>query len=225
MTVSVFLVTRSHGPGWDDSRKLEEQRKWREHAEFMEGLARTASLSWEVFCSTLSMRCWSCARRARRMSTHGSQAIHGYARKSCEPQAFGNGRYGLGHSMDMIPKEHTSYRPWLDDVGWLTGVFLTSLCVPITEIRGYWNEAKEREQFMTQLRLADTRVILNVLDCGGFLHRLDGRRSPVSGDALHSSCISESRPRGCRNALDRARDESADPILRAQVKQGGTPVL
>ncbi len=40
MTVSVFLVTRSHGPGWDHSRKLEEQRKWREHAEFMEGLAR-----------------------------------------------------------------------------------------------------------------------------------------------------------------------------------------
>ncbi len=71
--------------------------------------------------------------------------------------------------MNMIPKEHTSYRPaTLDDVGWLTGVFLTSLRVPITEIRGYWNEAKEREQFMTQLRLADTRVILNDGTAAGF---------------------------------------------------------
>ena len=40
MTVNVFLVTRSHGPGWDGSRNLEEQREWQEHAEFMEALAR-----------------------------------------------------------------------------------------------------------------------------------------------------------------------------------------
>ncbi len=36
----LFLVTRSRGPRWDDSRSLEEQEEWRAHAEFMNALAR-----------------------------------------------------------------------------------------------------------------------------------------------------------------------------------------
>jgi hypothetical protein len=36
----LFLVTRSRGPRWDDSRPMEEQEGWRAHADFMNALAR-----------------------------------------------------------------------------------------------------------------------------------------------------------------------------------------
>jgi len=35
---SLFAVTRSHGPTWDESVPLEEQPAWAEHAAFMDGL-------------------------------------------------------------------------------------------------------------------------------------------------------------------------------------------
>jgi uncharacterized protein YciI len=34
----VFLVTRSRGPRWDDSRTMEEQEEWVAHAQFMNAL-------------------------------------------------------------------------------------------------------------------------------------------------------------------------------------------
>ena len=34
----LFLVTRSHGPRWNDSRPIEEQEEWPAHAEFMDNL-------------------------------------------------------------------------------------------------------------------------------------------------------------------------------------------
>jgi hypothetical protein len=34
----VFAVFRSRGPAWDDSRGLEEQARWTEHAAFMDAL-------------------------------------------------------------------------------------------------------------------------------------------------------------------------------------------
>jgi hypothetical protein len=34
----VFVVLRSRGPGWDDSKPLEGQAAWTEHAEFMDAL-------------------------------------------------------------------------------------------------------------------------------------------------------------------------------------------
>lgn len=37
---SHFAVVREHGPGWDQSRPLEHQHGWEEHARFMNGLAR-----------------------------------------------------------------------------------------------------------------------------------------------------------------------------------------
>jgi uncharacterized protein YciI len=38
MTTRPFAVTRSHGPAWDESRPLEEQKAWAEHAAFMDAL-------------------------------------------------------------------------------------------------------------------------------------------------------------------------------------------
>ena len=54
------------------------------------------------------------------------------------------------------------------DVGWLTDVFVTSLRDVITDIRGGWDEARERDQFLRQLRLPDTRVIVAQEDPAGF---------------------------------------------------------
>ncbi len=33
-----FLVTRSRGRNWDDSRRLEDHEEWRAHADFMNAL-------------------------------------------------------------------------------------------------------------------------------------------------------------------------------------------
>jgi uncharacterized protein YciI len=38
MAEQLFLVTRSRGPRWDDSRSLEQQSEWQAHAEFMDSL-------------------------------------------------------------------------------------------------------------------------------------------------------------------------------------------
>lgn len=40
MTQGLFLVTRSRGARWDDSRSMEEQEEWPAHAEFMNSLER-----------------------------------------------------------------------------------------------------------------------------------------------------------------------------------------
>jgi hypothetical protein len=34
----LFAVIRAHGPSWDDTRPLEEQALWDEHAQFMDEL-------------------------------------------------------------------------------------------------------------------------------------------------------------------------------------------
>ena len=34
-----FAVTRERGPAWNDSVPMREQKLWKEHAAFMEGLA------------------------------------------------------------------------------------------------------------------------------------------------------------------------------------------
>jgi uncharacterized protein YciI len=39
-STGLWLVTRSHGPRWNDARALEEQAEWKEHAEFMNELER-----------------------------------------------------------------------------------------------------------------------------------------------------------------------------------------
>ena len=38
MSHQLFLVTRTRGPRWNDSRSLEEQEGWRAHADFMNSL-------------------------------------------------------------------------------------------------------------------------------------------------------------------------------------------
>jgi ribosomal protein S18 acetylase RimI-like enzyme len=46
------------------------------------------------------------------------------------------------------------------DVGWLADTYLASLQVAIAGARGYWDESKERDQFLRQLRLADTELLI-----------------------------------------------------------------
>ena len=36
--MATFAVTLVHGPGWDDTREIREQREWGAHAAFMDGL-------------------------------------------------------------------------------------------------------------------------------------------------------------------------------------------
>jgi uncharacterized protein len=36
--MAFFAVTTVHGPNWDPSRKIREQKGWDEHAAFMDGL-------------------------------------------------------------------------------------------------------------------------------------------------------------------------------------------
>ncbi|HXP18136.1 MAG TPA: hypothetical protein VN840_00695 [Streptosporangiaceae bacterium] len=36
--MAYFAVTLVHGPGWDVSRQIREQKAWDEHAAFMDGL-------------------------------------------------------------------------------------------------------------------------------------------------------------------------------------------
>ena len=54
------------------------------------------------------------------------------------------------------------------EVGWLTDVFVTSLRDVITEIRGSWDEARERDQFTHQLRLPDTCIMVAQGEPAGF---------------------------------------------------------
>ncbi|MDQ6789673.1 MAG: hypothetical protein M3075_03270 [Candidatus Dormibacteraeota bacterium] len=37
--MTYFAVTRERGPAWDGSRSMPEQKKWAEHAAFMNALA------------------------------------------------------------------------------------------------------------------------------------------------------------------------------------------
>jgi uncharacterized protein YciI len=38
--VANFALTLVHGPGWDGSRPIRQQRAWDEHAAFMDGLVK-----------------------------------------------------------------------------------------------------------------------------------------------------------------------------------------
>jgi hypothetical protein len=41
--VANFALTLVHGPGWDASRPIREQRAWEEHGAFMDGLVADGS--------------------------------------------------------------------------------------------------------------------------------------------------------------------------------------
>jgi ribosomal protein S18 acetylase RimI-like enzyme len=58
-------------------------------------------------------------------------------------------------------EEQTSFRAAAtEDIGWLTDTYVVSLRESIAQARGYWDEARERAQFLSQLRLPDTRVFV-----------------------------------------------------------------
>src|SRR5215475_231960 len=42
--MATFAVTTEHGPGWDDSRPIREQRDWTAHADFMDGLVADGTI-------------------------------------------------------------------------------------------------------------------------------------------------------------------------------------
>src|SRR5215469_7605165 len=42
--MATFAVTTVHGPGWDDSRGIREQRDWTGHADFMDGLVADGTI-------------------------------------------------------------------------------------------------------------------------------------------------------------------------------------
>ena len=43
-TSANFALVLVHGPGWEPSRGVREQRRWTEHAEFMDGLVADGSI-------------------------------------------------------------------------------------------------------------------------------------------------------------------------------------
>src|SRR5262245_19629276 len=47
-----------------------------------------------------------------------------------------------------------------EDIAWLTNTYIVSMQSAIVGARGYWDEAKERDQFRNQLRLSDTTVLI-----------------------------------------------------------------
>jgi ribosomal protein S18 acetylase RimI-like enzyme len=47
-----------------------------------------------------------------------------------------------------------------DDITWLTDTYIAAMRGAITEQRGHWDHQKEHHQFLQQLRLADTFVML-----------------------------------------------------------------
>jgi uncharacterized protein YciI len=42
--MATFAVTLVHGPGWDDTRPIREQRDWPAHADFMDSLVADGTI-------------------------------------------------------------------------------------------------------------------------------------------------------------------------------------
>lgn len=58
----------------------------------------------------------------------------------------------------MAPRiDHRAAEP--DDIPWLTETYVVALRDAITEVRGGWDEHRERTQFVAQLRLPDTWIL------------------------------------------------------------------
>jgi ribosomal protein S18 acetylase RimI-like enzyme len=77
------------------------------------------------------------------------------------------------------------------DVAFLTDVFLRCMRVPITAARGGWNREKESKQFLEQLRLRETQVIVRgSLDVGFFMTAECGEDIE-----LHTICIAPEHQR------------------------------
>jgi ribosomal protein S18 acetylase RimI-like enzyme len=47
-----------------------------------------------------------------------------------------------------------------EDLNWLVDAYIASLRTAIADARGYWDETKERRQFLGQLRLSETSVVV-----------------------------------------------------------------
>jgi ribosomal protein S18 acetylase RimI-like enzyme len=83
-------------------------------------------------------------------------------------------------------------RPARDgDVSFLVDVFLRSMRAHIAAARGFWDEIKERSQFLEQLRLDRTRIIERDGMGIGFLMTLE-RGDDIE---LHTLCIAPEHQR------------------------------
>ncbi len=109
-----------------------------------------------------------------------------------------------------------NYRAALpDDVAWLADVFIGSLRDPITMARGEWNEERERAQFLRQLRLPDTAVILAETTPIGFYTAKHER----GGMFLHTLCISPGyQNKGYGTNVMRALAQRTSPIRMLVLK-------
>jgi ribosomal protein S18 acetylase RimI-like enzyme len=72
-----------------------------------------------------------------------------------------------------------------DDLAFLADLFLRAMRIHITTARGFWDDARERNQFLEQLQLHETRIIEYDSKDIGFLMALD-RGLDIE---LHTLCI------------------------------------
>src|SRR5271155_348777 len=87
-----------------------------------------------------------------------------------------------------------------DDLPFLADVFLRSMRVPITSARGFWDEAKERIQFLEQLQLPHTLIVEHNDVSVGFLMTIE-RGKDIE---LHTLCITpEHQGQGLASAVTR----------------------
>jgi ribosomal protein S18 acetylase RimI-like enzyme len=71
--------------------------------------------------------------------------------------------------MSVATGDVLSYRrATSEDVNWLVDAYIASLGTAIAEARGYWDETKERGQFLEQLRLSETSVVVSRKTAVGF---------------------------------------------------------
>ena len=71
----VFVVLRSRGPAWDDSKPLESQAAWAAHAEFMDALFEERLLRLSARWKARGTRCSFSARQELPKLSSASQRI------------------------------------------------------------------------------------------------------------------------------------------------------
>ena len=89
-----FALTLVHGPGWDHTLGIREQRGWTEHAAFMDGLV-TDGFFWLAVQSAMgSRRCTWLRHATRRRSVDAWPRIPGPPSDSSRSARSNPGRSG-----------------------------------------------------------------------------------------------------------------------------------
>jgi ribosomal protein S18 acetylase RimI-like enzyme len=102
-----------------------------------------------------------------------------------------------------------------EDVGFVTDVFLRAMHIPIAAARGFWDEAKERTQFVDQLDISQTEIIRQGDSDVGFMLVLDRGHDRE----IHTLCIAPEFQSGgigrqvTLQLLDHAAKHNHDVVL------------